>query len=283
MDEVRLSVDQATAIISEAKNDGSYSDPMPVDERERVSEATEIYKQALNAAKSDVKIDAVYRIIAIAQGDDAPFDVPEPETEVVEDAPEDEPEKPVEVSAPKQELDLVIETPAEEKPRAQKKTRKAPEQQEPERMQIDDFFAKERLPIPANPDWEITPVPPDLTTLSDVEMRRMHGQYHAYYARAAYLLAQEENDLNVAEHEHETAFARAIRDIGGDKITAAKTEAALAPDVLEWKRRMLEHSAAVKKLKALAAIYDSTCNRLSREWTMRSDERSTSGNLFNNR
>lgn len=275
MDEVRLSVDQATAIIAEAKNDGSYSDPMPVDERERIAEATAIYQQAVNAAKNDVKIDAVYRIIAIAHDEDAPFGVPEPETEEVEDTPEE----PVE----KQELDFVMEEPAQEAPKPAKKPKKPAPKQEDQRMQIDDFFAKERLPIPASPDWEITPVPADLTTLSDVEMRRMHGQYHAYYVRAAYLLAQEENDLNVAEHEHETAFAMAIRDIGGDKITAAKTEAALAPEVLKWKKKVLEHSAAVKQLKALAAIYDSTCNRLSREWTMRSDERSTSGNLFSNR
>lgn len=275
MDEVRLSVDQATAIISEAKNDGSYSDPMPVDEHERVAEATSIYQQAVNAAKNDVKIDAVYRIIAIAHGEDAPFDVPEPETEAVEEASEE--------PAEKQELDFVMEEPAEEAPKPAKKTKKPAPKQEDQRMQIDDFFAKERLPIPASPDWEVTPVPADLTTLSDVEMRRMHGQYHAYYVRAAYLLAQEENDLSVAEHMHETSLAKAIRDIGGDKITAAKTEAALAPEVLKWKEKVLEHSAAVKQLKALAAIYDSTCNRLSREWTMRSDERSTSGNLFSNR
>lgn len=314
MSDVRISVDQATAIITEAKNDGSYLDPMPVDEHERIKEAMSLYTKARDAARTGVRIPAVLQIVAIVEGESPagpetpPFDVAEPAHEpemVVEspaeelvqdqaDTPDHQEPEPVEdfaeeekprVSVSVNDLDFSYEEkPSEEdvvvsEPPAREQISEKPAHGA---MPIDDFFAKERLPIPANPDWELTQVPGDVTTLSDAQVRRMHSEYNAYFSRAAWLLAQEENDLHAAEHFYEQALGLAIRkEAKTDKqITAAKAAAAIAPEVLECKERVMAHAASVKKLKALVAIYDATCNRLSREWTMRSDERGNSGNLY---
>lgn len=273
MSEIRLSVDQATGIIAEAKNDGAFADPMPVDEVERVRQATELYTSALAAAKVGVAAPVVKAIIAIGNGEEVP--VPEPtKPEAPEELPEPEQQPAAKTEQPP--LDFVVEEAPKKQTRAKKKTTAG-------KLPIDDFLTKERLPIPSEVNWEITQIPPDLTILSDTEIRRMHGEYHAYFARAAWVLVQEENDLHSAEHMHNIALARAIKEIGGDKITAAKNEAAADAEVVGWKERVLEHGANVRKFKALVSIYESTCNRLSREWTMRSEERGTSGNLFNNR
>lgn len=271
---MELNEDQAIAIITEAKNDGAFDGPLPVSSEDRIKEATNLYKQAKAAAKSDVDFPIVTAIISIAEGAVAPAvigDKVEVEIQEPEYKPELVIEKVPEVAAPK---------PAAKKPA--KPAKKAVEPDVPE-LGIDKFLQREGLPIPSEIDWDVKEIPADLTALSEVEVRRMHGQYHAYFSRTLWLLAQEENDLNAAEHLYDMAFAKAIRAIGGDKITAAKTEASADPEVVVWKEKMMQHAAAVKKLKALCNIYEASCNRLSREWTMRSEERGTSGSLFNNR
>lgn len=274
MEDVRLTVEQATAIITEAKNDGAFADPMPTDDGERISEALELYKSAVNAAKSGVTAPVVQAIVAIAEGSIAPEKTQEKTPEAVQKQENE------------QEIDFVVydETKAEPQPVEKAKPAKSKKPKaEVKSLPIDEFLTKERLPIPADPDWELLPVPGDFTTLSDVEVRRLHSQYHGYFSRATWLLVQEESDLSAAEHMHSIALSRAIKEIGGDKITAAKNEALFDPEVVNWKEKTLEHGSSVKKLKALVAIYDATCNRLSREWTMRSEERNTSGNLYSNR
>ena len=263
-----LSEDQAIAIITEAKNDGAFDGPLPVSAEDRIKEATNLYKQATAAAKRDVDFPIVTAIIAIAEGDIEPV-VVEDKVEVEIQEPEYKPELVIEESKPSKKPARAAKTPAEEPA--------VPS------LQIDKFLQREGLPLPSQIDWDVMEIPADLTSLSEVEVRRLHGQYHAYYSRALWILAQEENDLNAAEHLYDMAFAKAIRAIGGDKITAAKTEASAEPDVVVWKEKVMQHASAVKKLKALCNIYEASCNRLSREWTMRSDERGTSGNLFNNR
>lgn len=266
-----LTEDQAVAIITEAKNDGAFDGPLPVSAEDRIKEGVNLYKQAKAAAKRDVDFPIVTAIIAIAEGGTEPV--------VVEDKVE------VEIQEPEYKPELVIEEPAKEPaPKKTTKSAKKPvEEKEVPALGIDKFLQREGLPIPSEIDWDVKEIPADLTALSEVEVRRLHGQYHAYFSRALWLLAQEENDLNAAEHLHDMAFAKAIRAIGGDKITAAKTEASADPEVVVWKEKMMQHASAVKKLKALCNIYEASCNRLSREWTMRSEERGTSGNLFNNR
>lgn len=246
MADVNLTVDKATAILNEAKSDGAYEDPIPDSDSERISVAKELYESAKSARASGVALPVVEAILSIAEGDLPPFEISEPEP--------------------------VAEV--EEKPKAKRSTKKSTEA-----LPIDDFFAKEKLPLPSEITWDVQEMPADLTTLSDAEVRRLHGQYHAYHSRTTWLLAQEENDLNASEHLYEIAFAKAIKAIGGDKITVAKVEAAADPEVIRWKESIMLHAPTVKKLKALCSIYESSCNRLSREWTMRSEERGTSGNL----
>jgi hypothetical protein len=262
---------QAVAIITEAKNDGAFDGPLPVSAEDRIKEGMNLYKQAKAAAKRDVDFPIVTAIIAIAEGDIEPV--------VVEDKVE------VEIQEPEYKPELVSDEPVKEP--APKKATKAPKKATQEKqapvLEIDKFLQREGLPIPSEIDWDVREIPADLTSLSEVEVRRLHGQYHAYFSRTLWLLAQEENDLNAAEHLYDMSFAQTIRSIGGDKITAAKTEASADPEVIVWKEKMMQHASIVKKLKALCNIYEASCNRLSREWTMRSEERGTSGNLFNNR
>lgn len=264
--ELSLSLEQATAIIAEAKSDGVFTDPMPESDAERIECASDLYRKALDASKT-VKAPVVHKIIAIVENNQPPFDTNEKKEEA---AGQEEAE-------PKEEISFVLYEKEDSS-----KDQPAPEA-DPKSLPIDDFLVREKLLVPVDPDWELKPVPGDFTTLSDVEVRRLHSEYHGYFSRAAWLLVQEENDLNAADHMYNIAFSRAIKEIGGEKITAAKSEALFDAEVVSWKEKMLEHSANAKKLKALVGIYDSTCNRLSREWTMRSEERGSSGGLYGNR
>jgi hypothetical protein len=57
------------------------------------------------------------------------------------------------------------------------------------------------------------------------------------------------------------------------KITALEAEAAGDPDVRQWNQKKNEHYVQVKLLKALRDTYEQTCDRMSREYTMRGSER----------
>lgn len=137
------------------------------------------------------------------------------------------------------------------------------------------------LPIPHEIEGDPPNLPLDLTLLSDKEVRYLHGAFNACAARAGWLYALEETGLaaakQIADHlEEEYIIGADRKDIGGKPKTQAflKAEAqADNSDIIKWRRREHKHSIAANKYKRILDSYDSNCDRLSREWTMRMDER----------
>jgi hypothetical protein len=140
------------------------------------------------------------------------------------------------------------------------------------------------LPIP--PEIEGTPpkLPLDLTELSDKQVRWLHGAFNACSARVGWLYAIEEGGENAAkqiadDHEESYVVSADRKDIGGKPKSMALLKAEAkenVPDIAKWRKREKTHSIASSRYKRLFEIYNSNCERLSREWSMRVQERESS-------
>lgn len=138
--------------------------------------------------------------------------------------------------------------------------------------------AKEKLPIPPELEGNPPELPRDISALSDIQLRRLHAEFHALLARATWLVAVEESDEHAADQIARHYKAMVLRDLVSKaskdaKITALEAEAAGDERVREWTQRKNEHYVQVKLLKALRDTYEDSCDRMSRDFTMRSAER----------
>ena len=141
---------------------------------------------------------------------------------------------------------------------------------------------KEHLPVPPHIEGDPDPMPRDLTTTNDKEVRRLSSEYNAYLTRVTYLLGLASSDLAMAEHLLEAEHARALRDIDkidplgdGKKQKLAKileSEILADPEVKRLSDEVTGHQQKVIVLKSLKEIYSGNVDRLSREWTMRQNE-----------
>lgn len=137
-----------------------------------------------------------------------------------------------------------------------------------------EYAIDEKLPIPAHIEGDAEPMPRDLSTVSDKQIRRLSGEFNAFLTRATYLLGVETADLINAQHLLEDARNTALRGLTVEKKLAKVIDAELAADekVKEWADRVNEHEKKVTILKSLKEIYSGNVDRLSREWTMRQNE-----------
>lgn len=141
---------------------------------------------------------------------------------------------------------------------------------------------KERLPIPAIVEGDEVVLPRDISTLSDAALRRLHSEFHACLARSNWLVAVEEADelaaRQIADYHHAKALKRASESadvVTGKekKVSTLEAEATGDETVREWRQRQNAHHVESKLLKALRDTYQQSCERISREYTMRSGER----------
>lgn len=254
-------MDLSTArAVLEAAVQGSYLDAVPESDEEVLSQGQYFYDEAVKAKGAGMNDAAVERIIEVggAEGGTVAEERGEPEGEVGSPAV--------------QEDDGVVSEDAAPDGDAVGEAERAPES------------SSENLPIPPEIEGEVMEMPRDLTTLSDREIRRLHGEYNALLARATYLVSVEAGDLNSAMALYDHAVRKAFFDLPdkddeGKRITKADRmeEARLNEEASGWIARVSEHTAALDKLKALKEIYKGHVDRLSRDWTMRTEEFERSG------
>jgi len=136
------------------------------------------------------------------------------------------------------------------------------------------------LPIPEDMAGEPTPLPVDFTTIGDIQLRQLHGEYHAYLARARWLLAIAQNKLASATHLRDEAYRVAFQkehinlELLGQRATKDVVDTAARGDS-EYKEQndlVKRHQGEVNIYKALVDIYEGGVDRLSRDWTMRTEE-----------
>jgi hypothetical protein len=150
---------------------------------------------------------------------------------------------------------------------------------------VEEIFGPTRethrgLPVPEETYKEPTWLPNDFTELGDKDIRKAHAQYNGYHSRAKWLYSLEVNKLADAtairdsiyrdnyekwNDEYEADGRKTTKDV---LDTAARGDA----DYKEADANVRQHQRDVVSLKALMEIYGDTVDRLSREWTMRTDE-----------
>lgn len=143
---------------------------------------------------------------------------------------------------------------------------------------------KERLPIPESIEGEPIILPRDISILPDPALRRLHSEFHACLARSNWLVAVEEADemsaRQIADYWHGKALKRASETadpVTGKEKKVASLEAEASGDetVREWRQRQIQHHIVVKLNKALRDTYQQSCERISREYSMREGERNS--------
>lgn len=147
-----------------------------------------------------------------------------------------------------------------------------------DRIKAEARIAKEKLPVPPELEGDPPELPRDISSLSDVQLRRFHAEFHACLARTNWLVAIEETDEYCADQLMRHYKAMVLRDLVSNspkdaKITALEAEAAQDHRVSKWLRKRNEHHVQVKLLKALRDTYEQSCDRMSRDFTMRQGEK----------
>lgn len=142
--------------------------------------------------------------------------------------------------------------------------------------------AREGLPIPAHPSFEGEPpsVPANSTKLSDLDVSRLQSEFNACFARAYYLLSIAEGHANDAKLMAESLIDRYIRDTEfpkGTTVTQMEAKASEAPEVHHARRVQHQWNEVARQYRALQKVYESTCERLSREQTRREGDRQHTG------
>lgn len=140
---------------------------------------------------------------------------------------------------------------------------------------------EEKFPIPKMRSGEPPDMPNDLTEISDKQLRSLHGRFAAWESRLTWLQSQEETNefqaKQVAEFEYMKAHSAVDRmnHDTGKALTAVEIdiEAKLNDKVIEWREKQNEHTLKIKKLKALRELCKTAADRISREGTLRQDER----------
>lgn len=136
------------------------------------------------------------------------------------------------------------------------------------------------LPLPPEVE-DIPTLPSDFNDISDRELIKFMGVYNACAARANWLYSIEEAGQASAKaiadyYEDEYIVSADRKDVGGKAKTAALLRAEAKKDnpaISKWRGREGNHSRKANKYKRLVDHYDLTCDRLSRIWTVKSEER----------
>lgn len=140
---------------------------------------------------------------------------------------------------------------------------------------------KEHLPVPQDAFVEGQPpqIPADFTGLTTVEVAQYQSRFNACYARSYYLLAIAEGhaaDAKIVGDGYVQKFMAETDWPKGTTVAQMEAKATQAPEVQHARRVAHEWSEYARQLRHLAAIYEKTCERLSREQTRRSDDVKTS-------
>lgn len=141
--------------------------------------------------------------------------------------------------------------------------------------------AKHNLPIPPDPEGDATELPRDFTSIGDKEIRRLHGEYNSYLARARWMLAVSTNHLASATHMRDDAYRKGYKtyssklELTEQRVTKDLIDSHVKTEEENYKKYDTDAREAQEKTviyKALVEIYSGNVDRLSREWTFRQQE-----------
>lgn len=145
---------------------------------------------------------------------------------------------------------------------------------------LEEMAIENNLPLPIEIQTPPPDMPRDITELTDIKVRKLYSEYNAFLNRAKWLLAIETSDLTDATHLREDAYREAYVNLEKQDEETGKAKTATQMDIetkcnpsyIEYNNNVLKHSTRVAGWKALADIYGSNVDRLSREMTFRQQE-----------
>jgi hypothetical protein len=131
--------------------------------------------------------------------------------------------------------------------------------------------------LPMDIDSPFVEMPRDLTELNDLKIRKLYSEYGTLLNRVRWLLATATADLNNATHLRDDAFRKAYTvmekidsETGKPKtVNQLELEAKTTISYLHYNEDVVTHTNKSIAWKALAEIYESNVNRLSRDMTFR--------------
>lgn len=135
----------------------------------------------------------------------------------------------------------------------------------------------ENMFVPSDITDKLSEMPRDLTSLSDLKIRKLYGEFNNYMCRAKWLLAIETSDLANATHIREDFYRNALQqtskvdeETGKAKVKdIIDAEAKETEEYREWDEKVHQHNMACITWKALVDIYNGNVTILSREMTFR--------------
>jgi hypothetical protein len=138
----------------------------------------------------------------------------------------------------------------------------------------------EGFPLPKATPELILDMPTDLTELGDKALRRLHSAFNSYLGRARWRLAITNSNLANASHLKDDTYRRKYKYYASDLMQQGERPTKDLVDSFardddeykEWEDKVLSHEQEAIHWKALVEIYGGNVDRLSREWTMRTEE-----------
>lgn len=141
------------------------------------------------------------------------------------------------------------------------------------------MIGREGLPIPADIEGDAPTLPRDISKLSDIELRSLHGQFHFCLSRAIWLVAIRDSDMEDVEELLSDRIGQclrvleAIEENSKRSVTSLKAEAQDDEQVRSLKTQRSAVRAEYKVLRALKEVFSENCARISREMSFREMER----------
>lgn len=121
----------------------------------------------------------------------------------------------------------------------------------------------------------------DFTSLSDGELRRLHSKFNSMASHYAFKLMHEENqaiDCKLVADQREDKLIRPLMD-GKKSKTLLQSQVSDDKELKLWRGRQQQHERNLRRFKTEFDVSISNVERISREWSMRSKERDSSGVL----
>jgi hypothetical protein len=144
--------------------------------------------------------------------------------------------------------------------------------------QVNDDYTPSGMPTPMDLERPPTEMPDDLTSIGDIEQRRLHSQFNALASRARYLQGIEAAKARACGRVKDNYLKQPMRDArkelgSGASVGEVRGLAEEKSEVVQtWTAREQRHADRAEAYGTFRSFYSTDVEVLSRDWTMRSQE-----------
>jgi len=252
-----MDIQTARAILSEVASGGWLDKELPEDEKDLIDLAQYYVDEAKIAKQEGMDNESILAIINLAQASPPVLSAPvEPDS----------------LEGPPGEIDVYY------------KGNKYPSLTENKNDDVVDLAREDKdyegLPLPQPIPETALDMPVDITDLGDKAVRRLYSAFGSYLGRSRWKLATAESSLSNATYLRDAEYRKLYGSISktlarnGERATKDLVDSLAKEEdtYKEWDEKVQKHTEQVIHWKALKDIYGGNVERLSREWTMRTEQ-----------